>query len=70
MLKCYKTVVIKISRTRLHTEVCYKGYSETFVHVLRLIFNLSLSQNTFPDLWKQAAVVPVLKKGNISCVGN
>jgi hypothetical protein len=44
--------------------------SEIFVPVLRFIFNLSLSQNTYPNLWKLAAIVPVLKKGENPTVGN
>jgi hypothetical protein len=47
-----------------------KSCCEIFVPVLRFIFNLSLSQNTFPNLWKQEAIVPVLKKGKTSSVGN
>jgi hypothetical protein len=39
-----------------------KGCSEIFVPVLKDIFNLSLTQNYFPTVWKQAAVVPVFKK--------
>jgi hypothetical protein len=39
-----------------------KGCSKIFVPILRFIFNLSLSQNTFPKLWKQAVIVPVFKK--------
>ena len=39
-----------------------KGCSEIFVPILRFIFNLSLSQNTFPKLWKQAVIIPVFKK--------
>jgi hypothetical protein len=45
-----------------------KGCSEIFVPYLRPIFNLSLSQNMFPNLWKQAAIVPVFKKRNLSYV--
>jgi hypothetical protein len=36
-----------------------------FAPVLKFIFNLSLSQNAFQNLWKQAAVVPVFKKGKL-----
>jgi hypothetical protein len=36
-----------------------KDCCKIYVSVLRLIFNLSLFQNTFPNLWKQAAIVPV-----------
>jgi hypothetical protein len=39
-----------------------KGCSEIFVPVLRFVFNLSLSQNAFPKLWKQATIVPVFKE--------
>jgi hypothetical protein len=47
-----------------------KGCCEIFVAVLRFIFNISLSQNIFPNLWKQAAIVPVFKKGKTSSVVN
>jgi hypothetical protein len=40
------------------------GCSEIFAPVLKHIFNLSLTQHYFPTVWKQAAVVPVFKKGN------
>jgi hypothetical protein len=40
-----------------------KGCSEIFLPVLKHIFNLSLTQNYFPTVWKQAAVVPIFKKG-------
>jgi hypothetical protein len=64
--ECYKTAAtIEISRTRRNTE-----FSEIVVPVLRFIFSLSLSQNTFPNLWKQAAIAPVFKKGKTSSVGN
>jgi hypothetical protein len=44
--------------------------SEVFVPVLKFILNLSLSQQKFPTLWKQAAVVPVFKKDNCASVSN
>jgi hypothetical protein len=34
------------------------------VPVLKRIFNLSLSWQNFPALWKKAAVASVLEKGN------
>jgi hypothetical protein len=40
----------------------YKGLLSNFTPVIKFIFNLSLSQNTFPALWKQAVIVYVLKK--------
>jgi arginine decarboxylase-like protein len=39
-----------------------KGCSNIFVPVFKFMFNLSLFQNVFPNLWKQAAIIPVLKK--------
>jgi hypothetical protein len=44
-----------------------KGCSDVFVPVLKHIF-LSLSQQYFLTLWKQAAIIPVLKKGKSTCV--
>jgi hypothetical protein len=37
--------------------VVTQGCSEIFVPVLKFILNLSLSQNTFANLWKQVGVV-------------
>jgi hypothetical protein len=45
-----------------------KGCCEIFVPALRFIFDLSLSQNIFLNLWKQSAIIPVFKKGKISLV--
>lgn len=47
-----------------------KGCSDIFVPVLKFIFNLSLCQRSFPNLWKQTAVIPVFKKGNRASVNN
>ncbi|PNF20040.1 hypothetical protein B7P43_G05817 [Cryptotermes secundus] len=47
-----------------------KGCTDIFVPILKHIFNLSLSQHNFPSLWKQAAIVPVLKKGKSTSVSN
>jgi hypothetical protein len=45
-----------------------KGCSEIFVPVLKFIFNLNISQNTFPNLWKQAAIFLFSKKSkNFFC---
>lgn len=52
------------------TSFVIKGYSEKFVPVLKFISNLSLSQNSFPKLWKQSATLPVFKKQKHSSVGN
>jgi hypothetical protein len=41
-----------------------------FTPLLRHIFNLSLLTGKFPSLWKQAAVIRMLKKGNSALVGN
>ena len=37
---------------------------------LCMLFNLSLKQNTFPDVWKAASVCPILKNGDTSEVTN
>jgi hypothetical protein len=37
---------------------------------LKFTLNLKLSRNSFPNLRKQAAIVPVFKKGKTSSVGN
>jgi hypothetical protein len=39
-----------------------KGCTDIFVLILKHIFNLSLSQQKFPTLWKQAAIFLLLKK--------
>jgi hypothetical protein len=44
-----------------------KGCTESFVPVVLFISNHSLS---FPNLWKQAAVVPAFKKSRSSSVSN
>jgi hypothetical protein len=36
-----------------------KGCTDIFVPVLKHIFNLSIYQQYFTTLWKQAAIVPV-----------
>jgi hypothetical protein len=46
------------------------GCSEIFIPFLKFIFNLSLSERSFPTLWKQAAVIAVLKKANGASVYN
>jgi hypothetical protein len=47
-----------------------KACSEIFVPVLKHIFNISLSNGGFPSLWKEAAVVPIFKKGSSVLVTN
>lgn len=37
---------------------------------LAMIFNLSLKTGIFPDEWKRTRIVPILKKGDVSEVGN
>jgi hypothetical protein len=33
-------------------SICFPGCSAIFVPVFKFIFNLSLSRNAFPNLWK------------------
>jgi hypothetical protein len=47
-----------------------KGCTDIFVPILKHTFNLSLSQHIFLTVWKQAAIVPVLKKGKSTSVSN
>jgi hypothetical protein len=47
-----------------------KSCTDIFVPVLKHIFNLSLSQQFLPTLWKQVAIVPVFRKGNSASVSN
>jgi hypothetical protein len=42
-----------------------KGGIGILVPLLKYIFNLSLSQQLFPSSWKQAAIVPILKKATV-----
>lgn len=37
---------------------------------LRILFNLSLKQGVFPDIWKNASVCPILKQGDSSDIAN
>jgi hypothetical protein len=47
-----------------------KGYSGLIIPILRHIFNLSLTQQYFLAAWKEAAVVPVLKRCSHAPVNN
>jgi hypothetical protein len=47
-----------------------KGCSSIFIPILRHMFNLNLTQQYFPAAWKEAAVVPVFKRGNHVAVSN
>jgi hypothetical protein len=47
-----------------------KCCSSIFIHILRHIFNLSMTQQYFPSAWKEAVVVPVFEIGNHSAVSN
>jgi hypothetical protein len=42
-----------------------KHCTDILVPALKRIFNLSLSQQYFPTLWKQEAIVPVLTKATL-----
>jgi hypothetical protein len=52
------------------TGFIIKGCTDRVVPALKRIFNLSLSQQYFPTIWKQAATVLVSKKGNRSSDSN
>jgi hypothetical protein len=44
--------------------------SDILIPVFKCIFNLSSSQQIFPILWKQAAVVPIFKEGKAALESN
>lgn len=43
-----------------------KGCSDSFIYPLLILFNLSINNKCFPDVWKQTKIIPVHKKGSIS----
>jgi hypothetical protein len=47
-----------------------KGCFGILVPVLRYIFNLNLTQQQFPSIWKEAAILPVFKSGDHASVSN
>jgi hypothetical protein len=47
-----------------------KGCSAICTPILRHIFNLCLTQQHFLTLWKEAAIVPVFKRGNPASASN
>jgi hypothetical protein len=46
------------------------SFAHILIPVFKFIFNLRLSQQIFPILWKQAAVVPVFKEGKAALKNN
>jgi hypothetical protein len=47
-----------------------KGCLAIFIPILRHILNFSLTQQYFSAAWKEAAVVPVFKRGNHTTMSN
>jgi hypothetical protein len=47
-----------------------KGCSGIFIPILRHTFNLSLPRQHFPTSWKEAAIVPVFKRGSPAAASN
>ena len=37
---------------------------------LTIIFNRSIQENTFPDVWKDCHVMPLFKKGDTNITSN
>ncbi len=48
------------------TKIAKPAISE----ILVFIFNLGIKEKTYPDIWKQAAVMPLFKSGDASVCGN
>ena len=47
-----------------------KDCAAALLKPLCFIFNLALRTSTFPDIWKQARITPVFKKGNMNGIAN
>jgi hypothetical protein len=47
-----------------------KGCSAVSIPILRHVFNLNPTQQCFPAVWKEAAIVPVCKRGNDASARN
>jgi hypothetical protein len=47
-----------------------KGCSAIFIPILRHIFNLNLTQQHSPTVWKEVTIVPVFKRGNHAAATN
>lgn len=47
-----------------------KGLVGFLAEPLKTLFNLSLKTNTFPQIWKEAKICPVFKKGNKAEIQN
>lgn len=44
--------------------------TESFIPVLKFVFSFSLSQQNFPTLWKQQAVIPLFQERNSASLSN
>lgn len=47
-----------------------KGCIDFLIYPLKFIFNLSLSTKMFPDVWKEAKICPIFKKGDKADIKN
>lgn len=50
--------------------VFWRNCAKTLSLPLAFLFNISLSNGTFPDIWKKAYIVPIHKKGTKSKIEN
>ena len=72
----FQLTAIKELKPKLSTGIdgipifIIKGCCSIFAPVLMHIFNLSLTQGYFPELWKFSAVVPIFKSGDSTLVNN
>ena len=51
-------------------NIFLKNCADTLCTPLKLLYQLSVEQGIFPDLWKETRVLPVYKKGDLNFIGN
>ena len=52
------------------TPCFWKNCAESLAGPVTLLFNESLTEKTFPEIWKMATMIPIHKSGNVRLVDN
>ena len=66
-------IALKVNKAHGHDEISIrmlKLCESAITELLYLIFKNCLSSNTFPDVWKEANVISVCKKGDKQVLKN